>query len=109
MDGNLAQSTAKVTIRQFTEADWEFVWPIFRAVVAARDTYVYDPAWTSDEARSVWVENPPGHTVVACDESSVIGTAKMGPNRPGPGSHVATASFMVSPEARGRGVGTCVR
>ena len=29
----------------------------------------------------------------------------MGPNRPGRGSHVGTASFMVSPAARGRGVG----
>ena len=28
--------------------------------------------------------------------------------RPGPGSHVATASFMVGPEARGRGVGTAL-
>ena len=29
----------------------------------------------------------------------------MGPNRPGPGSHVATASFMVARDARGLGVG----
>ena len=29
----------------------------------------------------------------------------MGTNRPGPGSHVATASFMVAGYARGRGVG----
>ena len=29
----------------------------------------------------------------------------MGPNRPGRGSHVGTASFMVSSAARGRGVG----
>ena len=29
----------------------------------------------------------------------------MGPNRPAQGSHVGTASFMVSGAARGRGVG----
>jgi GNAT superfamily N-acetyltransferase len=29
----------------------------------------------------------------------------MGPNRPGPGSHVSTASFMVAAGSRGRGVG----
>jgi GNAT superfamily N-acetyltransferase len=29
----------------------------------------------------------------------------MGPNRLGPGAHVATASFMVAGDARGRGVG----
>ena len=29
----------------------------------------------------------------------------MGPNRPGRGSHIATASFMVDPAHHGRGVG----
>ena len=29
----------------------------------------------------------------------------MGPNRPGRGAHVATASFMVDPQHTGRGVG----
>ena len=29
----------------------------------------------------------------------------MGPNRPGRGSHVGTASFMVAAGARGRGIG----
>jgi len=92
-------------IREYTNTDWPSVWPIFQEVVNAGDTYAYDPRWSSDEARGVWVEAPPGRTVVACDGSSVLGTAKMGPNRPGPGSHVATASFMVAADARGRGVG----
>jgi len=35
----------------------------------------------------------------------VLGTAVMQPNRVGRGAHVATASFMVSEAARGRGVG----
>ena len=43
--------------------------------------------------------------MVAVDGERILGSAKMGPNRPGPGSHVATASFMVASEARGRGVG----
>ncbi len=92
-------------IREYNDGDWEAMWPIFQEVVAARDTYVYDPEWSSDEARNVWVEAPPGRTVVACDGAQMLGTAKIGPNRPGPGSHVATASFMVAREARGRGVG----
>jgi GNAT superfamily N-acetyltransferase len=92
-------------IREYTDADWPALWPIFQEVVAARDTYVYDPQWSSDEARKVWIEDPPGHTVVACEGSRIVGTAKMGPNRPGPGSHVATASFMVAADMRGHGVG----
>jgi GNAT superfamily N-acetyltransferase len=94
-----------VQIRDYIESDWPSIWPIFQEVVTAGDTYAYDPTWTSEQAQQVWVEPPPGHIVVACDGSRLLGTAKMGPNRPGPGSHVATASFMVAGDARGRGVG----
>ncbi|HEY0001549.1 MAG TPA: GNAT family N-acetyltransferase, partial [Actinoplanes sp.] len=38
----------------------------------------------------------------------ILGTAKMGPNRPGPGAHVATASFMVAADSRRRGVGAAL-
>jgi len=43
--------------------------------------------------------------VVAGDGDTILGSAKMGPNRPGRGAHVATASFMVDPGCQGRGVG----
>ncbi len=92
-------------IRKYTDAVWPSVWPIFREVVTAGETFAYDPGWSSEQARDVWVETPPGHTVVACDGACVLGTAHMGPNRPGPGSHVSTASFMVASTARGEGVG----
>jgi GNAT superfamily N-acetyltransferase len=94
-----------VRIREYTDADWPSVWPIFREVVAAGETMAYDPGWSSEQAQNVWVVAPPGRTIVACDGPRVLGTAHVGPNRPGPGSHVATASFMVAKEARGRGVG----
>lgn len=95
-------------IREFTDADWPQVWPIVRTVIQARDTFTYDPDMTAEQAKAVWVEPPPGHAIVAVDEGEVLGTAKMGPNRPGPGAHVATASFMVGPDARGKGVGTAL-
>lgn len=43
--------------------------------------------------------------MVAVDGDAVLGSATMGPNRPGRGAHVATASFMVDPQCGGRGVG----
>jgi GNAT superfamily N-acetyltransferase len=92
-------------IRPYIEADWPQVWPIVRSVVRAADTYAYDPYMTEAEARAIWVQAPPGQTVVAVEGDSLLGTAKMGPNRPGPGAHVANASFMVAGDARGRGVG----
>ena len=92
-------------IREFIDADWPAVWTIYQAVVNAGETYTYDPAWTEGRARDVWVEPAPGRTFVAVESGRVVGTAHVGPNKPGRGSHVATASFMVDPEARGLGAG----
>jgi GNAT superfamily N-acetyltransferase len=94
-----------VEIRELTDADWPQVWPIISEVVRAGDTFTYDPAMTSDEARAVWVKPPPGRTVVACEGATILATAHMGANKPGPGSHIATASFMVAADGRGRGIG----
>ena len=91
-------------IRPIEDGDWDQVWPIFAETVAAGETYAYPENLTSDEARALWVEEPPGRTVVL-EDGTVLGTAKMGPNRPGRGDHIGTASFMVAPGARGRGVG----
>lgn len=92
-------------IRTIEDNDWPAVWAIFQEIVTAGESYAYDPAWTAEHARDVWLESPPGLTVVAVDGSRLLGTAKMGPNRPARGAHVATASFMVASEARGRGIG----
>jgi L-amino acid N-acyltransferase YncA len=94
-----------VTIRRAAADDWPQIWPIFDATVRAGETYAYPSDLTPDSARDLWMERPPGQTVVLVDGRSVLGTAKMGPNRPGPGNHIGTASFMVAPDARGRGVG----
>lgn len=92
-------------IRLATDEDWPQIWPFFQATVEAGETYAYPAGLTSDEGRALWLEQPPGQTVVLLDGETVLGSAKMGPNRPGNGSHVGTASFMVAPAARGRGVG----
>jgi L-amino acid N-acyltransferase YncA len=92
-------------IRPATDGDWPAIWPIFAEIVAAGETYAYPEDLTSEQARDLWLERPPGLTVVLDEDGVVLGTAKMGPNRPGRGDHVGTASFMVAPAAQGRGVG----
>jgi GNAT superfamily N-acetyltransferase len=104
-----------VLIRVADDEDWPQVWPFFSRIVAEGTTYAYPDDLTLETARSWWMEPPPGRTVVAVaedadggdgsPEGTVIGSAKMGPNRPGRGAHVATASFMVDPAHHGRGVG----
>jgi L-amino acid N-acyltransferase YncA len=92
-------------IRPATDADWPRIWPFFAAIVADGESYAYPDDLSSEEARALWMESPPGVTVVLEDEGQVVGTAKMGPNRPSRGDHVGTASFMVDPTATGRGIG----
>ena len=92
-------------IRTATDADWPQIWPVFRGIVAAGETYAYPEDLTAESARSYWMAEPPGTTVVAVDAERVLGTASIGTNRPGRGAHVSTASFMVDPAAYGQGVG----
>ena len=94
-----------MTIREATLDDWAQIWPFWHEIVDAGETYAYPLDLTSDEARDLWLMRPPGRTVVLVDDDDVLGSATMGPNRPGRGSHIGTGSFMVSSAARGRGVG----
>jgi GNAT superfamily N-acetyltransferase len=101
----LAGSVHAMEVRAATEEDWPLVYPFYAAIVAEGRTYAFPEGQTQDEARPWWMESPPGHTVVAVEGDAILGSAKMGPNRPGRGSHVATASFMVDPGHQGQGVG----
>lgn len=92
-------------IRDADEKDWPSIYPIFAEIVAAGRTYAYPENLSRDAARSYWMAFPPGRTVVAVDGDVIVGTATMGPNRLGRGSHVATASFMVDPRQHNHGVG----
>ena len=92
-------------IRTATDDDWPRIWPIFAAIVAEGETYAYPEDLTAEQARELWLERPPGLTVVLEERGRLLGTAKMGPNRPARGDHIGTASFMVDPSAAGRGVG----
>jgi GNAT superfamily N-acetyltransferase len=94
-----------VEIREASAADWGAIWPFFDAIVRDGETYAYPDDLTSQTARPLWMEAPPYAVFVAVDGDVVLGSAKTGPNRPGRGAHVATASFMVNPAAQGRGVG----
>ena len=92
-------------IRDATADDWPAIWPFLHRIVAAGETYAYPRDLSEARARDLWMVSSPGRTIVAVDDGAVVGTANMYANRMGPGSHVASASFMVDPSASGRGVG----
>ena len=96
----------ELSVREATAGDWPAIWPFLRRMIAAGETYCWDPDTGEEQARAKWFPAPPGRTVVAVDdEGRVVGTAETHPNQGGPGAHVANAGFMVDPDHAGRGVG----
>jgi L-amino acid N-acyltransferase YncA len=112
-------------ICEATEADRDAIWRIFHDVVAAGDTYTFDPDTSREDALAYWFARGT-HTYVAKQESvgdgvaarekptashtviqgrDIVGTYILRPNQSGGGSHIANAAFMVAPDARGLGVG----
>jgi L-amino acid N-acyltransferase YncA len=91
-------------IRAATKADYDAVWNIFHEVVAAGDTYAFDPEMSREEALAYWFRTDT-HTYVAEKAGRVVGTYILRTNQLGPGSHVANAAFMVASDAQGLGVG----
>jgi L-amino acid N-acyltransferase YncA len=92
-------------IRPASDQDWPLIYPIYAAIIAEGKTYAFPENQSMGEARPWWMEEPPGQTVIAVSDGVTVGSAKMGANRPGRGSHVATASFLVDPARQGQGIG----
>src|SRR5690349_16939036 len=94
----------RMNIRPATDADWNQMWPIFRAVIATGTTYDYAAETREDEARPYWL-TPGTQSFVAEDAGRIVGMYRMAANRRALGSHVANASFMVDPTCQGRRIG----
>ena len=96
----------ELTFRLAGPDDWSELWPILRQVVRAADTYAYPPDLDSEAGRQLWLAGPPEQVWLAFGpDGTLLGSYKTGPNRPGPGSHVATASYLVAEASRGQGIG----
>ena len=86
-----------------TPSDFDAIWPIFHAIVAAGETYAYPTDTSKKEAYRLWMELP-RRTYVAKDADRILGTYYITSNYAGPGSHVCNCGYMVAPAARGQGV-----
>jgi|SRR5919109_825412 L-amino acid N-acyltransferase YncA len=93
-----------MTIRPARANDFDGIWTIFRAVIEAGDTYVFAPDTPPDVARDYFLGRDM-QSWVAEDDGRIVGVYKLIANHRDRGSHVSNASFMVHPDAHGRGVG----
>jgi GNAT superfamily N-acetyltransferase len=75
-------------IREAVAEDWPRIWPFWHRIVAAAETYTWDPDTSEEAARALW-----------------MAPAYLTPNYGGPAARVANAGFMVDPDRSGHGYG----
>lgn len=90
-------------IRQATSDDFNTMWEIFQSIIEAGDTLPFSDDFTREEFHDHWLSSQTSY--VAVTEVGVVGMYKVGANFPGRGAHIASATYMVSPEAQGKGIG----
>ncbi|MBV6654776.1 MAG: GNAT family N-acetyltransferase [Mameliella sp.] len=91
-------------IRKAIQADYDQIWDIFSSVIQRGDTYVFPPDTPKADLGKHWLAEYMT-TFVAEEEGRTSGTYVIKPNQPGLGSHIANCSYMVSPNAQGKGIG----
>ncbi|WP_323846297.1 N-acetyltransferase [Microbulbifer magnicolonia] len=91
-------------IREAVEEDLESLWGIFRAVQAGGDALPFSAQLDRDAFQCQWFSDGL-LTCVAEEDVHQLGIYKLGANFPGLEQHVASASYLVRPEVRDRGVG----
>lgn len=94
-----------IEIRPAADADFDAMWNIFRAHVAAGETWPFTPDIEREAGYQYWLGSGASTFVAVLGAVRVLGMYKLGPNQAGRGAHVANASYMVSPAAQGVGVG----
>lgn len=93
-----------MTVRKATLRDYDSVWSIFSSVIKTGDTYVFDPETPVEDLQKLWFADHMA-TFVIEEEGVVLGTYIIKPNQPDLGSHIANASYMIHPDAQGKGIG----
>ena len=93
-----------IEIKKATNQDQNAIWAIIRQVIAGGDTYAFSPDSSREKMLDYWC-SADKHTYVATINDQVVGTFILKSNQPDLGAHVANASYMTDPAARGQGVG----
>ncbi|MGA5441580.1 GNAT family N-acetyltransferase [Streptomyces griseoincarnatus] len=91
-------------IREARPDDWARIWPFWHRIVAAGETYTWDPGTSEEDARALWM-SPAKRVYVVEDDGTVVASAYLTPNYGGPAARIANAGFMVDPDRAGRGAG----
>jgi len=91
-------------IRKASENDYDKVWEIFQAVIKSEDSYVFRADTPKSDLQKHWFADYM-ETYVFEEGNKILGTYIIKPNQIDLGNHMANASYMVHPEAQGKGIG----
>lgn len=99
-----------LTLRPCRESDWPQLWPLLQATFRHGDTYTMPADISTADAHRLWLQAPSA-TYVACDgdgdgDGDIVGTYYIKPNQTGNGDHICNCGYIVSANARGRGIAT---
>ncbi|MFJ8361010.1 GNAT family N-acetyltransferase [Streptomyces sp. NPDC093984] len=92
-------------IRAAAAGDWPRIWPFWHRIVAAGETYTWDPDTSEETARALWMAPAKRVYVAEDDTGAVVGSAYVTANYGGPAAGIANAGFMVDPDHAGQGIG----
>ena len=93
-----------MTIRLANQTDHEAVWHIISNVISTGDTYVFAPDSSKEKMLIYWFSTDK-RTYVAEENGEILGTFYLKENLMDLGSHIVNAGYMVSENARGKGIG----
>ena len=81
-------------IRDALPGDWPAIWPIFKKVVRAGDTYGCPADTYKPTSEALWITKPE-RTFVFERDGKILGTYYLKTNHKGPGKHVCNCGYMV--------------
>lgn len=93
-----------MNIRKATKSDYDKVWEIFSKVIVSGDTYVFNPNTPKEDLKKHWFADYT-KTFVIEENKQILGTYIIKPNQIDLGNHIANCSYMVHPNAQGKGIG----
>lgn len=92
-------------IRPASPADFPVIYDLFCEEIERGETYAYTLDETTEEWAYQWWMGLKHYCYIVELEGTFAGTCVIRPVKPGRGDHVGNMSFLISPWARGKGVG----
>lgn len=105
MQKSQAEKHGTYTWRRIEREDFPLILPMLRATLADEAYYTLSVSASEEEMRNYWFGGVNNEVWLLEDGGEALGVYYQRSNQPGLGSHIANGGYMVSPNARGRGIG----